>query len=328
MSDAASHRTADAAETAPDAPLGVLVGVDGSDQSIAAARWAQREAGLRGAPLTLVTAYSIPAYWGHGAEIGGAVLDDSRLRDGVQALLDEVVAQLDEDGVRPELRVEVGDAAGVLVDLSAQADLVVVGARGRGGFLGRLLGSVSSALPGHAHCPVAILPTGTDASRAADVTPVVVGVDGSEQGRAAALVAAEEARLRGAELKLVCALPPLGANAVWLAVSVDEEARQQQLRDRLADAARWLSAEFPGLTVTAELVGGSPVDVMVEQTATARLTVVGTRGLGGFTGAIVGSTSRGVADHAEGPVLVVPFREDVRLDRRVDFGPLPDQPQP
>ena len=151
-----------------DAPLGVLVGVDGSEQSVSAARWAQREAGLRGEPLTLVTAYSIPAYWGYDADAGGTVLDDSRLREGVQVLLDEVAAKLDADGVRPELRVEVGDAAGVLVDLSKAASLLVSGGRGRGGFIGRLLGSVASALPGHAHCPVAIIPAGVEASRAAD----------------------------------------------------------------------------------------------------------------------------------------------------------------
>ena len=128
-----SAQTQPAATRREDAPLGVLVGVDGSDQSVSAARWAQREAGLRGEPLTLVTAYSIPAYWGYGADAGGAVLDDSRLREGVQALLEEVAGKLDADGVRPELRVEIGDAAGVLVELSAEASLLVSGARGRGG---------------------------------------------------------------------------------------------------------------------------------------------------------------------------------------------------
>ena len=322
-----SAQTQPAATRREDAPLGVLVGVDGSDQSVSAARWAQREAGLRGEPLTLVTAYSIPAYWGYGADAGGAVLDDSRLREGVQALLEEVAGKLDADGVRPELRVEIGDAAGVLVELSADASLLVSGARGRGGFMGRLLGSVAAALPGHAHCPVAIIPAGVEASRAGDRTAVVVGVDGSEQGRAAALEAAEEACLRQAPLKLVCAVPPLGANAAWLAVSLDEEARERELRERLDAGAAWISSEFPGLEVLTELVDGTPVDVLVDQTATARLTVVGTRGLGGFAGAIVGSTSRGVADHAKGPVLVVPFREDVRLGRRASFGPVQDQPE-
>lgn len=322
-----SAQTQPAAPRREDAPLGVLVGVDGSEQSVSAARWAQREASLRGEPLTLLTAYSIPAYWGYNADAGGAVLDDSRLREGVQVLLDEVAGKLDPEGVRPELRVEVGDAAGVLVDLSRSASLLVSGSRGRGGFLGRMLGSVASALPGHAHCPVAIIPAGVEASRAGDGVPVAVGVDGSEQGRAAALVAAEEARIRRAPLKLVCAVPPVGANAAWLAVSLDEAARERELRERLDAGAAWIGSEFPGLEVVTELVDGTPVDVMREQTATARLTVVGTRGLGGFAGAIVGSTSRGVTDHARGPVMVVPFREDARLASRRDYGPVPDQPR-
>lgn len=318
------------AETTPstlpaEAPLGVLVGVDGSDQSISAARWAQREARLRGEALTLVTAYTVPAFWGSSLDGGIAMADDDRLRAGVDALLREVVGKLDPEGVTPELRVEVGDAAGVLVDLSAQASLLVSGSRGRGGFLGRLLGSVSSALSGHAHCPVAIIPAGVEATRAADGVPVVAGVDGSEEGRAAALVAAEEAAARTAPLRLVCALPPVGANAAWLAVTLDEEARRRELQERLDAGVEWLVSEFPGLTVTTELVEGNPVDVMVEQTATARLTVLGTRGLGGFSGALVGSTSQGVANHAKGPVMIVPFRDDVRLGTRAQFGPVTEQ---
>lgn len=310
-----------------DAPLGVLVGVDGSDQSVSAARWAQREAGLRGEPLTLVTAYTAPAFWGYGAEAGVPFTEEDRLRAGVEALLREVAGKLEGDGVQPTLRVEVGDAAGVLVDLSAEASLLVSGSRGRGGFIGRLLGSVSSALPGHAHCPVAIIPAGVDASRADGGAPVVVGVDGSEQGRAAALEAAREAQLRGAPLHLVCAMPPVSANAAWLSVTMDEEAREKDMQGLLEAGSRWLAAEFPDLPVTTEVVDGTPVDVMVAQTRTARLTVLGTRGLGGFTGSLVGSTSQGVANHAKGPVLVVPFRKDVRLGRRADFGPVRDQPE-
>ena len=320
-----SAQTTPSAPVSQDAPLGVLVGVDGSDQSISAARWAQREARLRGDVLTLATAYTVPVFWGASLDGGIALADGDRLRAGVDALLREVAGTLDPEGVAPELRAEVGDAAGVLVDLSAQASLLVSGSRGRGGFLGRLLGSVSSALPGHAHCPVAIIPAGVEESRAADGVPVVAGVDGSEEGRAAALVAAEEAAARTAPLHLVCALPPVSANAAWLAVSLDEEARRRELQERLDAGVAWLTSEFPDLQVTTELVEGNPVDVMVEQTATARLTVLGTRGLGGFSGALVGSTSQGVAHHAKGPVMVVPFREDVRLGSRGEFGPVASQ---
>ena len=324
------HDQAAAAETVapaqgPVAPLeefGVLVGVDGSDQSISAARWAQREARARQVPLTLVTAYTVPAFWGYAADVGGTLTDDTALRDGVRQMLDSVAAQLDDEGPAPTLRIETGDAAGVLVDLSRQAELLVSGARGRGGFLGRLLGSVSSALPGHAHCPVAIIPAGEDASRAEAGTPVVVGVDGSEQGRAAALVAAHEARLRGADLRVLAVLPPVSPSNAWLTVSVDDQAVQDELRTRLDQGVAWLRDEFPDLAVTGELRSGSPVELLAQHTETARLTVVGTRGLGGFAGALLGSTSQGVAVHAKGPLMVVPFREDVRLGNRGKYGPL------
>ena len=110
-------------------------------------------------------------------------------------------------------------------------------------------------------------------------------------------------------------------------MSLDEEARAKDMQELVDAGARWLSSEYPGLEVTGELVDGSPVDVMVEQTGTARLTVLGTRGLGGFAGSLLGSTSQGVAHHARGPVMVVPFREDVRLSRRADHGPVREQPQ-
>ncbi|SJN23639.1 Universal stress protein family [Micrococcus lylae] len=305
--------------------LGVVVGVDGSDQSISAARWAQREAGARGVPLTLVTAYTIPAFWGYAGEVGGQLADDTALREGVLTMLKSVESKLEADGVRPILRVEIGDAAGVLVDLSRDADMLVSGARGRGGFLGRLLGSVSSALPGHAHCPAAIIPAGEDASRAGGDAAVVVGVDGSEQGRAAALVAAEEARIRQAPLHMVSVVPPVAASTAWLSVSVDEQAMIDDLQQRLEAGAAWMRHEHPDLTVTTELLDGAPVEVLAAQTTTARLTVLGTRGLGGFAGALLGSTSQGVSVHAKGPVLIVPFREDDRLASRKDFGPLLDQ---
>ncbi|MDO5634024.1 MAG: universal stress protein [Micrococcus sp.] len=306
--------------------LGIVVGVDGSEQSISAARWAQREAGARELPLTLATAYTVPAFWGYAADIGAAGLpDDTSLGEGVRAMLESVVEKLDPEGVQPQLRVEVGDAAGVLVDLSRHAELLVSGARGRGGFLGRLLGSVSSALPGHAYCPVAIIPAGEDGSRADEGTPVAVGVDGSVQGRAAALVAAHEATLRQCPLHMVCVVAPVSSSAAWLSVTVDEQAMERDLHQRVEEGAAWLRSEFPGLEITSELLHGSPVEAMVRQTETARLTVVGTRGLGGFAGALLGSTSQGIAVHAKGPLMVVPFRDDDRLNHRDKFGPVPQQ---
>jgi nucleotide-binding universal stress UspA family protein len=71
-----------------------------------------------------------------------------------------------------------------------------------------------------------------------------------------------------------------------------------------------------------ELKDGSPVDVLVEESRHVELVVVGTRGRGGFTGMLLGSTSDGVLHHAKGPVMVVPDREDSRLADRARFGPI------
>ena len=67
------------------------------------------------------------------------------------------------------------------------------------------------------------------------------------------------------------------------------------------------------------------MDAIVAESESARLTVVGTRGLGGFTGALLGSTSQGIAAHARGPVMIVPYAEDPRLEDRDEYGPMIDQ---
>src|SRR5699024_3144606 len=102
---------------------------------------------------------------------------------------------------RSYLAVE-GDSVGTLVDSSVRAQIVVVGARGRGGFLGRVLGSVSTALPAHAHCPTVVVPGDAHGGDG----PVVVGVDGSHNARRAALHAAREAVDLGTPLVLLTAL--------------------------------------------------------------------------------------------------------------------------
>ncbi|MEW1980389.1 universal stress protein [Citricoccus sp. NPDC079358] len=300
---------------------GIVVGVDGSEQSVSAAKWAAREAELRGLPLTLVTAYTMPVFAASALEAGYGVPDDTMIRDGAMQVLQGVVNQLGRLEVPLVHRVEMGDAAGVLVDYSANANLLVAGTRGRGGFFGRLLGSVASALPAHAKCPVVIVPKGEHASRAAAGVPVIVGVDGSEQGRIAALAAALEAEVRQSPLRVVIAMPPISGAVAWLPATVDEQSLIGEMRERLEAGIDWLRSEFPSLEITSDIVDGVPVDVMVNESKTARLTVVGTRGHGGFTGALLGSTSQGVISHAHGPVMVVPYLKDSRLARRASFGP-------
>ena len=124
---------------------GILVGIDGSDHSERALEWAMKEAALRSQPLRVVTVQSVaePA------------------RAAAQEAIDKVLAGL--SGPRPEsVTVEAvsGIPAEVLVSVGADADLIVLGSRGAGGFARLALGSVSSQVAHHAPCPVVIVPGG------------------------------------------------------------------------------------------------------------------------------------------------------------------------
>ncbi|AUZ86509.1 universal stress protein [Arthrobacter sp. MDT1-48-3] len=316
---------------------GIVVGVDGSDQSTCALLWAAQEAERRRAPLYVVTAYTVPVFAASSMDAGYATVDDDVIRASAQSVLDDSLGHLDGITVDVHPRIETGDAAGVLLDLSEEAELMVVGSRGRGGFVGRLLGSVSSALPAHAKCPTAVIPVCTGARLGhpelgrksvkdkppAVVEPVVVvGVDGSEQARMASLAAAEEARSRGLALRVVCSVAPFNGSLAWVPAPVDREALHADLAVQLAAGRDWLQSHYPDLDIRVDLVDGPPAEVLIEASATSELLVVGTRGRGGFAGMLMGSTSQGVLHHARGPVLIVPDKADPRLEDRSSFGPM------
>lgn len=320
---------------------GIVVGVDGSDQSMCALAWAVQEAERRHSPVHVVTAYTVPVFAASSMDAGYATVDDSVVREGAQAVLDQAVERVaGRHKVEILPRVENGDAAGVLLELSEEAELMVVGSRGRGGFVGRLLGSVSSALPAHSKCPTVVVPLscasrldeagvvppkpkGQPSPRADEVEKVVVvGVDGSEQARMASLVAAEQAQARGLPLRVVCSLPPFTGSLAWMPTPVDRDALHSEIMVQLDAGRAWLQSHFPGIQISVELLDGPPVEILIEASRTAELVVLGTRGRGGFAGMLLGSTSQGVLHHAKGPVLVVPDREDSRLLDRAEFGPM------
>ncbi|GAA5162400.1 hypothetical protein GCM10023321_47940 [Pseudonocardia eucalypti] len=137
----------------------VVVGVDGSAASIAALRVAVEEAGRRSAPLRVVSAYDLPVYWALPAgpalgvtprEIGEAVLRET------QSVVDQFLAGV-ADPPKHEVLAVAGPAGRVLVDAAEDAELLVVGHRGRGGFSSMLLGSVGLACVIHAPCTVTVV---------------------------------------------------------------------------------------------------------------------------------------------------------------------------
>ena len=142
---------------------GIIVGVDGSDHSRLALAWAMREAGQHHAPLTVMTVRPAPVrpatriFWAepdypedsHNLEF---------TRKAVQELADKVANEIGETVPEMTVSVSEGDPAEELIKASRDADLLVVGSRGSGGFARLLVGSVSSQVTHHAACPVVIIP--------------------------------------------------------------------------------------------------------------------------------------------------------------------------
>lgn len=139
---------------------GILVGVDGSHHSERALDWAMREAALRHVPLTVLTVHQAPAGWlGHGAAHPEDAGPLERTKAAAQEQVDKVLAGL--GGPHPEpvtVQAVNGVPAEALLGAAADADVVVVGARGTGGFARLRMGSVSDQVAHHAHCPVVIVP--------------------------------------------------------------------------------------------------------------------------------------------------------------------------
>jgi nucleotide-binding universal stress UspA family protein len=135
----------------------IVVGIDGSEESKAALRWAVDEARLRGTRLRVVHAWFAYPVIADGLPM---VQEDwAALGETAQRFVEHFVEEVagDPEGVELELAALHGTAASVLVDASRTADLLVVGSRGHGGFSGLLLGSVSQQCVHHATCPVVVI---------------------------------------------------------------------------------------------------------------------------------------------------------------------------
>jgi nucleotide-binding universal stress UspA family protein len=140
----------------------IVVGVDGSENSRVALDWALAEAQLRHASVDVVNAWQPVFIVGFGGMPGGAaVQEDAAHEEEAHRVLDEMTAgthptdpavTIDKVAVR-------GLSASALLEAAKGADLLVVGSRGRGGFAGLLLGSVSQQVAQHAECPVVIVPS-------------------------------------------------------------------------------------------------------------------------------------------------------------------------
>jgi nucleotide-binding universal stress UspA family protein len=136
----------------------IVVGVDGSDPAARALHWAAGEARVRNGRIKIVSAWYVPTVvYSSGYVPMVAPTSDESSQHAAQEIAEGAVRELETMGLEAESTVVHGNAAESLIDASADADLLVVGSRGHGGFAGLLLGSVSAQCAHHAHCPVVIV---------------------------------------------------------------------------------------------------------------------------------------------------------------------------
>ncbi|NAS26999.1 universal stress protein [Herbidospora sp. NEAU-GS84] len=268
----------------------IVVGVDGLRPGVLAVEWAAREAVVRAVPLRLVNV--VPAWCLHDGPTGAVADIGAWMRNGGKSALAEAAAAARRvvGTVAVETSLLGGDPRRELIEVSEDADLLVVGDSGMGALRGLLVGSVALGVAGHAHCDVVVV----RASAAGPRPEVVVGVDGSAAQTAVLDFAFREAAVRDAELRAVTAWnwrDPLGG----------PEASERALAEALAGRREI----FPDVRVRTEVVEGSPVDVLRHAAAQAGLLVVGSRGRGVLAGMVLGSVSQALLHVAPCPLVVV-----------------------
>jgi nucleotide-binding universal stress UspA family protein len=279
----------------------IVVGYDGSAPSRTALRYAVAEARLRRAPVRVLAVFD---YDWRGARFGGAEVLELPVRQGVQKMVDQAVAEMQRAARDANLsgNVMVGSPRPALVDASRTAAMVVVGNRGHGGFGGLMLGSVGQHVATHAECPVIVVRGTVDTVDG----PVIVGADGSERADHTLGVAFEEASRRRARLIAIRAyqLPvPYGLMPSGT-VPYQPESLKAQEAEALTSSVRPWREKYPDVEVETLVAHGSAGRVLVDVSSGAGLVVVGSHSHSAIAGTLLGSVALQLLHHADCPVLV------------------------
>lgn len=286
-------------------PGPVVVGVDGSEAALRAVRWAAAEAQRHRVGLHIVHAIGVPDFFPGGAISPSTELfhllekDSSAVVSAAELVAHEVAPDVD---VRAKSTTD--PAVLALIEESRDARCVVLGESGRGAFTGLLLGSTTVTLAAHAHCPVVAMRGSAEYDTGG---PVVVGVDGSELSDCALGAAFEQAAYRDAKLVAVHAYSDSDTRMVFSEARMAhdweplEAVEQRLLAERLAG---W-SERYPDVVVERDVVEAKPRQRLLEWSERACLLVAGSRGRGGLSGLLLGSTSQALLHHASCPVMVL-----------------------
>ena len=284
----------------------IVVAIDGSPHAARALAWAVQEAQSRSAALTVLHAFAVGRLT--GGRHGGAAT--ARREAEAVELVHDALDPWSASGVDADIAVTPAlgrQVAGALLHHARDADLLVLGSRGLGGFPGLLLGSVSQQVAAHASVPVAVIPDPDPAEVPTDPTSVVVGVDGSPSSRRALEWGMEEARLLDVPVQAVLVRPavdPVTADASATELAALDERSDEGARRRLLRIIRVTLGDH-GPEVRPRILPGQAADVLVTETGRSSILVIGSRGRGGFTGLLLGSVSQQCLTHAQGPVVVM-----------------------
>jgi nucleotide-binding universal stress UspA family protein len=286
--------------SAPVKERGIVVAVDGSPASNAAACWAARDAAMRNIPLTVVHAVATPtATWPPVAypESLAVSLED----EGKKAILDAI--KIAKDAMPADRTVDIkrelvySTPALALIKMSDEAEMVAMGTAGRGLLARGVLGSVSSDVARNASCPVAVI---RDEDPPDPHAPVLVGIDGSATSERATELAFDEASRRGVDLIALHAWSDVTTEVPYLDWETVEEEAQRSLAESLAG---WRQ-RYPDVTVHRVVVRDRPARHLIDAAESAQLVVVGSHGRGGLTGMLLGSVSNTLLHSVRIPVIV------------------------
>jgi nucleotide-binding universal stress UspA family protein len=281
---------------------GILVCVDGSAASDDAVAWATREAIMRQLSITLM--HSVPPVivdWSVGQldipewqrEHGQHVIDQARKT--LSANLGE------SEPLEIHTAIVYSSLVPTLIDASKRAWMIVAGSRGLGAFGRMLLGSVTTALMHHAHCPVAVIHS-VGSAAPGSIAPVLLGIDGSPASEAATALAFDEASRRGVGLVALHAWSDVG---VFPMLGMDWRDNERKAQEILAERLAGWQEQYPDVRVERLLFCDQPSRWLLKESERAQLVVVGSHGRGGFPGMLLGSVSSAVAQSATVPVIVV-----------------------
>lgn len=287
----------------------IVVAVDGSAASQTAARWAANTALKRKEPIRLVSTYSMPQFLYAEGWVPPQELYDDLEAEAMEKIdtARKIIAEFDES-VEVSYQVEEGNPIDMLLDISQDVTMIVMGSRGLGGFSGMVMGSVSAAVVSHAKCPVIVVREESDVSTATKYGPVVVGVDGTGVAEKAIEMAFAEASARKAPLRAVHTWIDMQVQASLAGLNAAQKQREEIEEDQkrlLAERISGYKDKYPDVEVEQIITRDRPVRALADASEDAQLLVVGSHGRGGFRGMLLGSTSRALLQEAPCPLMVV-----------------------